>query len=240
MDDDKLSKAISEINCDTIKKISSVLISQEKAQFGKAYICQSSDPFYWRKKANEYNERIGLKPKFNLDLNSQNYERSRIGQYYHDYGMDVSPTSEQYKAIEEVMNYIKEDNNSLRNIKKLCYKQQELLEKRKMLIKHSDDLEEGRDLIRFHGHNYKLRDKYRESYSMDTVEELYIKALAVSILAESNGKSDIAKDILYNGGMDVIKNIQTESVNDLLLDLQIIAFQGGKNSNFNSNDEFSR
>jgi hypothetical protein len=48
------------------------------------------------------------------------------------------------------------------------------------------------------------------------LEELYIKAVAVSLLAESDGNSAIAKQILYDGGLDAIKKMDVTSLRTIL------------------------
>ena len=48
------------------------------------------------------------------------------------------------------------------------------------------------------------------------LEELYIQSVAVSLLAESDGSSSIAKEILHNGGLDAIKKMDVASLKVIL------------------------
>lgn len=48
------------------------------------------------------------------------------------------------------------------------------------------------------------------------LEELYIQSVAVSLLAESDGNSAIAKEILHNGGMEAIKKMDVNSLKVIL------------------------
>jgi hypothetical protein len=48
------------------------------------------------------------------------------------------------------------------------------------------------------------------------LEELYIQSVAVSLLAESDGNSAIAKTILHNGGMEAIKKMDVNSLKVVL------------------------
>ena len=120
------------------------------------------------------------------------------------------------------MDSISKDPDSSLNIKKICEAQKSALEKEKLLGRSVSENETGKDIIIIAGKKYRLKEgeKQRPSYAMDNIEEFYIRAVATSILAETDGDSVAAKEILENGGMKVVKNLDKESVVDLLVDLQ--------------------
>lgn len=68
-----------------------------------------------------------------------------------------------------------------------------------------------------------LVEKKKASYAMDSLLETYIKAIAVSILSETNGNSAEARELLENGGMKLVKNFDVESMKNLLEQLKDIS-----------------
>lgn len=73
-------------------------------------------------------------------------------------------------------------------------------------------------------------DKNMEHNHLDhlRLEELYIKSVAVSLLAESDGRCEMAKEILFNGGMEAIKKMDVASLQtvlDQLHEISIIEYE---------------
>ena len=61
----------------------------------------------------------------------------------------------------------------------------------------------------------------RSILAPDLLEETYIKAIAVSILAETNGNSKLAESVLLNGGLQAMKQLDIKDLRSLLGDLQV-------------------
>ncbi len=222
-----LDEALAKVGCKTIERLASVIDTHKGVKDDADYVSDYRDPFHWRVTINQlHNNEV-----FKIDREGYSKETHAVSRFYRSQGMHILPNSEQYEALKEVMDYIKEDFRSSENIHHICEDQQNELEKENMVRKHTNEDEIGKDVILFCGKKYKLRDEYRAEYEMDTIEEFYIKALAVSIMAESDGNSKVAKDILDKGGMAIVKNLDQESVVELLVDLQIIALEGDEIEN---------
>jgi hypothetical protein len=217
-----LIKAASQIDLKTLERIASIIDTHEGVKDDVDYISHYRDPFYWRVSINQ----LQHKEVFKIDREEYSKESHNVGRLYRSQGMSILPNSQQYAALQEVMDYIKSDMTSSENIHNICEDQQTELEKDKVVHPDDHEQESGKDIILFCGRKFKLREKYRSEYAMDTIEEFYIKAVAVSIMAESDGNSQVAKEILDNGGMAIVKNLNQESVMELLQELQIIALEG--------------
>lgn len=220
-----LQKALLKIDSETLKTIAAVVDTHHQVKDKKRYVSEYRDPSYWRKAVNEIQQKeiFSIAPE-DYYFSDEFFESK--GRFFRAQGMTIHANHDQYESLKEVMDYLKNDPDSSKHIHEICEEHKlELLDKRAALNADLDE-ETGKDLILFHGHKYQLREHFREEYAVDTIEEFYIKALAVSILAETDGNSKIARDILEGGGMLIIKNLQPESVVSLLQELQIIALEG--------------
>lgn len=65
-----------------------------------------------------------------------------------------------------------------------------------------------------------LVEEKKSSYAMDSLIETYIKAVAVSILSETNGNAVEARELLEKGGMKLVKNFDIESMKNVLEQLK--------------------
>lgn len=229
---DFLEKILSQKEKTVLARVATIIDTHTNVRSGDGdYISAYRDPFFWRDTVNEFRQGRGESSLFDISEEDRNsYQSSKIGRYYRTQGMYIQEGSEQYEVLKEVMDYIRNDRNSSQNIKKVIDAQRTAVEHDKLLEQTNsrsvDENEMGKDIIMFAGNKYRLREEHRAEYEMDTIEELYVKAVAVSIMAETDGRSNTAKEILENGGMDVVKNLEPESVADLLVDLQIIALEG--------------
>ncbi len=74
--------------------------------------------------------------------------------------------------------------------------------------------------IIFFGVEFNKSLNPRSMVAPDLLEETYIKAMAVSILAETNGNSKLAESVLLNGGLQAMKQLDIKDLRSLLGDLQ--------------------
>ncbi|MDA0902181.1 MAG: hypothetical protein O3B09_02065 [Proteobacteria bacterium] len=162
-------------------------------------------------------------------------ESSHIGEYYRQHGMKIdpqAPNDPKAIALKEIMDDIKRNIKADDHFKELA---EEEIEHSQKLNEESDDETYEAEKIRSLGNGKKkkrmfilgkwleLSDHSRSLHSVDLLEEYCIKAVAVSILAETNGNSKIARKILNEaGGMKIIKSLDVESLRELLTDLQDI------------------
>ena len=75
--------------------------------------------------------------------------------------------------------------------------------------------------IIFFGMEFNKSLNPRSILAPDLLEETYIKAIAVSILAETNGNSKLAESVLLNGGLQAMKQLDIKDLRSLLGDLQV-------------------
>ena len=80
--------------------------------------------------------------------------------------------------------------------------------------------QEQHQKIMFFGMEFNKSLNPRSMTDPDLLEETYIKSIAVSILAETNGNSKVAESVLSNGGLMAIKQLDVKDLRNLLSDLQ--------------------
>jgi hypothetical protein len=154
-------------------------------------------------------------------INSLNHLDHHIGDFYRKFGMGINLGDSSKKAADllQVMGFI---TNGLVN--------EENVDIRPIVDEEDvDDLEKMPNLT----HKNAL-DKYRQLYgrknrkqrllfAMDLPEEIEIKAIAISILAETNGNVQMAHDILSVAGLKIIKSMSHTELRHLKADLQALS-----------------
>ncbi len=191
-------------------------------EYDENFISSSShNPYFWREIADESIN------KHNNNSENKDRQKQRFVERFPEETYRADP--ERYAIeLQKVAGYIRGDLDSSANIHKICEAQRVALEKEKLLGRSVAKDEAGKNIIMIAGKKYRLREREEErpAYAMDTLRESYIEAVATSILAETDGESAVAKEVLENGGMEVVKNLDENSIADLLVDLQIIALEG--------------
>jgi len=165
-----------------------------------------------------------------MELNS--LDAHHIGDVYHKNGMKINLNDlngEEAKKIRSMINFIKNKigNSILLKIK---------AENDKLFIGDDNSDNKERSLgqnraqgnlsqqqhqkIIFFGREFNKSLNPRSMTEPYLLEETYIKAIAVSILSETNGNSKMAESVLLNGGLQAIKQLDIKDLRNLLADLQ--------------------
>jgi hypothetical protein len=185
------------------------------------HIVDDLPPDYWRK-------HFQKKSPKNIKTNSKK------GKFYLYYGMRINlkKPSEEAKQIIELMHIIRKSHtkndifDKMADIKiqenKIKNNQQNSLisiikSSSKSTLNSSSDDDGGSS-------NQELEKEVTQEKNPEInnihehlrLEELYIQSVAVSLLAESDGNSAIAKKILHNGGMEAIKKMDVNSLKVVL------------------------
>lgn len=181
---------------------------------------QGGDSYFWRKLADESINQYNSIPE------NKDRQRERFIDRYPQENYEVQADRKRYEEeLQKVMGYIRNGLDNSENVND--ERQREAAEKEKLLGRAVGENEAGKDIVMINGKKYRLKEgSNRQLHSMDTVKELYIRAVATSIMAETDNQSDGAKEILENGGMMLVKNLDERSKTDLLVDMQILALEG--------------
>jgi hypothetical protein len=164
-------------------------------------------------------------------VRQMDHSQHHIGDFYRTNGMriDLNRESNEATAILKVINFIiggltKDEGKEDRSVEideKLFFEQQaadyEIV----------DEFES--ELLQYQQIYCTDGSKSRKLAQMDLLEEVDIKAIAVSILAETNGSVKMAKDILTVAGMKIIKRMNVCELKHLRSDLQSISTQTDAN-----------
>ena len=159
-----------------------------------------------------------------MQLNSQNStgriqnSDHHIGDFYRKNGLSLdleTPESVAAQDLSKLVNYIcleilkdayKDDDSKIERIK--------------------DDQNLGKSPLMIYKQFYGDNVKQRSLASMDLLDEANIKAIAVSILAETNGNSQIAYEILTTSGLEIIKSMSKRELDFVKADLQTTSTHG--------------
>jgi hypothetical protein len=176
---------------------------------------------YWHQKLEGLDGKVAHQIVKQMDHNQHH-----IGDCYRQTGMRVDLNIESHKAtaILKVMNFIvggltKEDGKEERTVEmdeKLFFEQQ---------TADCDIVDEYETELLQYKQIYGAATKGRKLDEMELPEEIDIKAIAVSILAETNGSVKMARDILTVAGMKIIKKMNVGELQHLRGDLQSISTQ---------------
>lgn len=181
---------------------------------------------YWHEKLEHINS-----DSCHQIVRQMDHNQHHIGDFYRQSGMkvDLNRESNEATAILKVMNFIiggltKEDGKEDRSVEideKLFFEQQ--TNDYEIVDEFESELLQYQQIYRTDG------SKSRKLAQMDLLEEVDIKAIAVSILAETNGSVKMAKDILTVAGMKIIKQMNVGELKHLRGDLQSISTQTDAN-----------
>lgn len=207
------------------------------------------NPHYWRNLVREKSDKGNSETIF-THLNGRHKDFGAVGDFYRKNGMRIDladKENDQAQKIDSIMEYIKQGVGD--DFKKVAMEQYEDIvggedrdgnggqdkELEKGQVATVQVLGEGGEVkerlydkekeVEFFGQIYSKAVKSRSIVSMDSLEETYIKAVAVSILAETDGDDSIAREILQNGGMSVVKSLDRNGLRDLLQDLNALSAQ---------------
>ncbi len=181
---------------------------------------------YWHQKLETIDSNAARQIIKQLD-HGQHHERHHIGDCYRKNGMkiDLNRKSDEATNILKVMNFIvggltKDDGREDRAVDintKLFLDQQ---------APEGGIVDEyGSELLQYQ-QIYGTKGKKSRGFSeMELLEEVNIRAIAVSILAETNGSAKIAQDILSAAGLKIIKKMDIGELQHLRSDLQSISTQ---------------
>ena len=189
------------------------IIDHHNQELGKA--ANNTNHNYWHQKLEEVNSNNALQM-----IDKINHNNHHIGDFYRRNGMkiDLNKDSPEANNLLSVMNFIIDglqknnkncDENPILN-KNLFAPQQNLknqVGEQNLLTKY----------INSNDNQYKQSRRFAE---IDLPEEYEIKAIAVSILAETNGDAKLAQFILNNAGLTIIKSMNVGELNHLKADLQ--------------------
>ena len=165
-------------------------------------------------------------------IKQMDHNQHHIGDCYRQSGMkvDLNRKSDEATAILKVINFIvggltKEEGKEERSVeidKQLFFTQQ---------TPDSDIVDEFELELLQYSQIYGVNGKKSRSLTQtDLPEEVDIKAIAVSILAETNGSVKMAKDVLSAAGMKIIKKMNVGDLQHLRADLKSISTQTEVNS----------
>lgn len=165
---------------------------------------------YWRGKLDHDGE-IGK--RFD-DLDR--YENSHVGDFYRKSGMKIDLKNESdpaVKSLKTVMDYISKNWDSSDSSSDGSSGNEE---KAKSFEKDGLGIEFGDE---------DWSSKSRNLNSIDLPEEMMIKAIAVSILSETDGDCDLAKNVLDSGGLKMIKSMSLKGLQKLIENLKSVSAQ---------------
>lgn len=153
----------------------------------------------------------------NKIINEQNKsENSHLGNFYLNSGMKINIDNQSDPAavsLKSLMDYIKKnwdssgDNNDNGS---------------------SDNQEKNKTNLEDQSQDQSTDSDHTKPRSIDSVdlpEETTIKAMAVSILAETDGNCDLAKEVLNIGGLKMMKSMSPRGLDKLIKDLESISAQ---------------
>jgi hypothetical protein len=164
-------------------------------------------------------------------VKQMDHSQHHIGDCYRQTGMrvDLNRESHEATAILKVMNFIMggltkdeekdwgKDDRTVEMDEKLFFEQQ--TPDCEIVDEFESELLQYKQIYNTSG------KKSRHLETMELLEEVNIKAIAVSILAETNGSVKMAKDILSMAGMKIIKQMNIGELKHLRGDLQSISTQ---------------
>jgi hypothetical protein len=140
-----------------------------------------------------------------------------IGDHYLKQGMKIKRYNEEMKNIISIMNFIKslsEDHENEKTKTAILGKNQE----------ETSGKGKGSSLLEHKGvYNAGENAQIRSLEEALLPEESAVRAIAVSILAETNGNSEIAKEILSISGLKMLKSMDPKALVHLQEDLQAIS-----------------
>ena len=170
-------------------------------------------------------------PELLKELNSSNAHH--IGDLYRKNGMKINLgdlNSEEARRIKSIIQFIKgRIGNAIllkikaENDKLLVNSNGEAGNKERALGQNEAQgnlSQVQHQKIIFFGREFNKSLNPRSITEPDLLEENYIKAIAVSILAETNGNSKMAESVLTNGGLQAIKQLDIKDLRNLLGELQ--------------------
>lgn len=156
-------------------------------------------------------------------------KESKIGEFYRLYGMTIkfNKNDPKAQAIIDLMHIIRRShtkNDIFNKLADVKIKEDQLKNKKTSLISMINDSKsqisntEDSDSSSNQEKEITIEKKEKNNDHADhlRLEELYIRAVAVSLLAESDGNSAVAKEILYDGGLDAIKKMDITSLRAIL------------------------
>ncbi len=162
-------------------------------------------------------------------IDQLDHSQHHIGDAYRQNGMRIDLNRETPEAnnILKVINFILVGlaNNEGKEDKAIEVDEELFLSEDISALNVVDDYES--ELLQYkqiYGHNGK---KSRTLTEMELPEEIDIKAIAVSILAETNGSVKMAREILTVAGLKIIKQMNIGELQHLRGDLQSISTKDG-------------
>lgn len=181
------------------------------------HIVDDLPPDYWRK-------HFQKKSPKNIKTNSKE------GKFYLHYGMRINfrKQSKEAKKIIELMHIIRKShtqNDIFDKMADIKIQENKIKNNRKnslISMINSSNISGSDDSGGSSNQELEkevINKKSREIHNINEhlrLEELYIQSVAVSLLAESDGNSEMAKEILHNGGMEAIKKMDVNSLKVIL------------------------
>ncbi len=177
---------------------------------------------YWHQKLEGLDSDVVHKIITQMDHNQHH-----IGDVYRHHGMkvDLNRESGEATAILKVMNFI------IGGLTKDEGREDKAIEIDEELF-FTTDIPDSCIVDEFESELLQYKQIYgtdnkqsRKLETMELPEEVDIKAIAVSILAETNGSVKMAQDILSVAGLKIIKNMKVAELRHLRADLQSISTQ---------------
>jgi hypothetical protein len=223
----QLEKPVDDSESDYIKKEEGELVLDREFEEDVHHIVDDLPPDYWR---NNFSK--GGK-KTNLDTNIV----GKKGRFYLYHGMriDLGKETPESLPIIELMRIIRENhdkNDIFDKMADIKIKEDKVKKNQKTglisMIKDisSSDSDGGSANQEL---EMELQPEKQEDVRSNTehlrLEELYIQSVAVSLLAESDGNSSVAKEILFNGGMEAIKKMDVASLKTILDQLNDVVIE---------------
>jgi len=160
-------------------------------------------------------------------VEQMDHNQHHVGDCYRQTGMrvDLNRASHEATAILKVMNFIvggltKNEGKEERTVEmdeKLFFEQQ--TPDCEIVDEFESELAQYKQIYNTGG------KKSRHLETMELLEEVDIRAIAVSILSETNGSVKMAKDILSVAGLKMIKRMNIGELRHLRGDLQSISTQ---------------
>ncbi len=158
-------------------------------------------------------------------INQLDHSNHHIGDFYLHNGMRINLEKESPQALEllKVMNFIAVSligdggaENMIKVGKKLFLKQESKKD-------FEDELLQYKQIYR------DVKKNRRSLIEIDLPEEVVIKTIAVSILAETNGNAKMATDLISSGGIETIKKMNVTELQHLIGELKSLSTQTSDN-----------
>ena len=172
--------------------------------------------FWYEKLGQEHSEKA-------KDLIDQlDHNQHHIGDYYRENGLRIHLEKESLEAnnLLKVMKFIfagltddESSPNKTVDVGKEMFLGQEI----------KDDF--GSELAQYKSAYSNYKQKPRSVIGVDILEEAEVKAIAVSILAETNGSVRMARDILTFAGLEIIKGMNVPELKNLTATLKSLSTQ---------------